>query len=264
MASSDAVSPTAHYTGQVWWRNGMSHPFLATVEGRVLFGALEPVMRTSGLLGGPTLEPYLVARHRAIDSRLRHAIEHRGVTQVVEVAAGMSPRGWRFAGEYGDRLTYVEADLPAMAARKRAALARIGSLSERHRVVELDALRDGGPGSLDAVLADLVPSGGLAVIAEGLLGYLPLAAVEDLWARIARALAPFATGVYLSDLPLGSDAGPAVRAFRLALSAFVRGRVHLHFDGAPEAEARLHAAGFVHATVTDVGERAHILEATTA
>lgn len=37
MASSDAISPTAHYTGQVWWRSGLSHPLLATREGRVMF-----------------------------------------------------------------------------------------------------------------------------------------------------------------------------------------------------------------------------------
>jgi O-methyltransferase involved in polyketide biosynthesis len=264
VASSAAISPTAHYTGQVWSRNGLSHPFLATRGGRLLFDALEPVMRASALVGGPSLEPYLLARHRAIDARLRHAIEHRGITQVVEIAAGMSPRGWRFDGAYRDRLTYVEADLPAMAARKRAALERIGSLSERHRIVDLDALRDAGPGSLDAVAAELDPSAGLVVITEGLLGYLPPPAVEDLWVRIARTLSRFDGGVYLSDLHLGSVNGPAVRAFRLALSAFVRGRVYLHFDGAPQAEARLRAAGFVEATVTDVGELAHILEATTA
>jgi len=51
---------------------------------------------------------------------------------VIEVAAGLSPRGWRFRRRYGDRLTYVEADLPAMAARKRGALERMGSLGDRH------------------------------------------------------------------------------------------------------------------------------------
>ena len=264
VAASDAISPTAHYTGQVWSRHGLSHPFLATREGRVLFDALEPVMRVSALLGGPSLEPYLLARHRAIDARLRHAIDHRGITQVIEIAAGMSPRGWRFAGDYGDRLTYLEADLPAMAARKRAALERIGSLSQRHQVLDVDALRADGPGSLDAAAGRLDPRRGLAVITEGLLGYLPLPAVEDLWTRIARILAPFDGGVYLSDLHLGSVTGPAVRAFGLALSAFVRGRVYLHFDGAQQAQARLLAAGFAEAGVTDVGERAHILEATTS
>ena len=36
---SDAISPTAHYTGHVWVRNGLSHPELATREGRVMFDA---------------------------------------------------------------------------------------------------------------------------------------------------------------------------------------------------------------------------------
>jgi hypothetical protein len=53
---SDAVSPTAHYTGHVWVRNGLSHPELATWEGRAMFNALEPAMVASRALGGPTLE----------------------------------------------------------------------------------------------------------------------------------------------------------------------------------------------------------------
>ena len=48
-----------------------------------------------------------------------------------------------------------------MAARKRAALERMGSLGERHRVSEIDALRDDdGPGSLAAVVAELDPGAG--------------------------------------------------------------------------------------------------------
>ncbi len=96
VSASDAISPTAHYTGQVWLRNGLSHPRLGTPEGRVLFDALHPVMLVSGAVGGPSLEPYLLARHRAIDALLERAIEDHGVGQVVEVAAGLSPRGWRF------------------------------------------------------------------------------------------------------------------------------------------------------------------------
>jgi O-methyltransferase involved in polyketide biosynthesis len=79
------------------------------------------------------LEGLLIARHRIIDSTLDDLIQG-GVSQVIEAACGMSPRGWRFSERYGERLTYVEADLPAMARRKRDALARMGSLSERHRV----------------------------------------------------------------------------------------------------------------------------------
>ena len=100
---SDSISPTAHYTGYVWARNGLSHPELTTTEGRLLFESLHPLMRVSGALGGPSLEAYLLARHRAIDALLERAIEEHGITQVVEVAAGLSPRGWRFAERYGER-----------------------------------------------------------------------------------------------------------------------------------------------------------------
>jgi O-methyltransferase involved in polyketide biosynthesis len=274
VSASANISPTAHYTGEVWRRNGLSHPWLATREGRAMFDALHPLMRVSGALGGPSLERYLVARHLAIDALLGIAIERHGVTQVIEIAAGMSPRGWRFANRYGDRLTYVEADLPAMAERKRAALARIGSLSDAHRVVELDALRAAGPGSLAQLAGQLDPDRGSAIITEGLLGYLPNAAVLDLWRRIAATLSAFPSGRYISDLHLGSATSPVVRVFRLGLSAFVRGRVHLHFGDAEEAQAQLRACGFHRAAVRPAasvaelapesrGSMAHILEAST-
>jgi O-methyltransferase involved in polyketide biosynthesis len=236
--------------------------------------ALHPLMSVSAALGGPSLENYLLARHQAIDTLLEEAIERHGVRQVVEVAAGMSPRGWRFGGRYGDRLTYIEADLPAMAARKRRALERIGSLSNRHRVVDLDALRDRGPGSLAELAAGLDPDAGLAIITEGLLGYLPTDAVVDLWTRLAEILARFESGRYISDLHLGSAASPVVRLFRLLLSAFVRGGVYLHFEDAAQAEAQLRACGFAAAAVRPAREltelpprsresMAHILEAST-
>lgn len=274
MSSGDNISPTAHYTGEVWRRAGLSHPWLGTREGRVMVQALHPLMVVSGTLGGPSLETYLLARHRAIDALLGEAVERHGVSQVIEVAAGMSARGWRFANRYGTELTYVEADLPAMAARKRAALARIGSLSEGHRVVELDALRSSGPGSLAHLAGELDPGAGTAIVTEGLLGYLPTEAVLDLWARFAEVLGTFPAGRYVSDLHLGSVQTPTVRVFRRLLGTFVRGQVYLHFDGAPDAEAALRDAGFAGASVrratsivdlTGAQQRstAHILEAST-
>lgn len=243
--SGERIGPTAHYTGYVWARNGLSHPELETTEGRVLFQSLQPAMLTSGALGGPTLEAYLLARHRALDALLDRAIDAGEVSQVIEVAAGLSPRGWRFARRYGERIVYVEADLPEMAARKRAALERIGPLSDHHRVCEVDALRDDdGPGSLAAIASDLDREQGLAIVTEGLLGYLPTDAVRGLWRRVARTLSGFPAGLYISDLHLGGAVTPSVRAFRLALSAFVRGRVYLHFQDARDAEAELAAAGF--------------------
>jgi O-methyltransferase involved in polyketide biosynthesis len=241
-----------------------------------MFESLRPINAVSTTLGGPSLESYLLARHRAIDALLDKAINEHGVTQVIEVAAGLSPRGWRFTQRYGDRLTYIEADLPGMTARKRRALQQMASLNDRHRVVEVDALRDRGPTSISAVAADLDHESGLAIITEGLLGYLDTESVDGIWRRFARTLSGFASGRYISDLHLGSVQNAQIRAFRAALSVFVRGQVHLHFDNAQQAEGALRDAGFAQAKlyrasdvpgtepVSDRGGRlAHILEAST-
>jgi O-methyltransferase involved in polyketide biosynthesis len=259
----------------VWARNGLSHEELSTREGRLLFESVRPVMTVARAAGGPSLESYLLTRHRAIDVLLEHAIEQHGVGQVIEVACGLSPRGWRFTERYGERLTYIEADLPGMAARKARALERMGSLNEHHRVVEVDALLDEGPTSLGSLAAQLDRDGGLAIVTEGLLGYLPSAAVREIWERFAQTLAGFASGRYISDVHIGEVQNVHVRAFRVVLSAFVRGRVHLHFGEVDEVEAALRAAGFTSATVrrsaTVAPETrgpgsglAHILEASTA
>lgn len=244
---SGAISPTAHYTGETWVRNGLSHPQLATWQGRALHRALAVPLAASRTVGGPTLEGLLLARHRIIDSLLDEVIEG-GVGQVVEVACGMSPRGWRFGERYGDRLTYVEADLPAMARRKREALERMGSLGDRHRVADLDVLRDGGPGSLESLVETLDPEAGLAIVTEGLLTYLDDDTVDALWARLAKALGRFDRGVYLSDLRFAKrDRGIPERAFDVVLSAFVRGKVHAYRGDEATAVAALRQAGFAEA-----------------
>lgn len=244
---SAAVSPTAYYTGHVWVRHGLAPAELRTGPGVVMFGALEPAMWASRILGGPTLEGLLLARHRVIDHLLATAIEEGRVSQVVEIAAGMSPRGLRFAERYGDRLTYVETDLPGMAARKRAQLDRMGRLGPRHRVEVADALGT-GPGSLEAVLGSLDPAGGVAVLSEGLLNYLPPEALRGLWSTVAQGLGRFPSGLYLSDLHLDAEnRGLAPRAGKALVGAFVRGRAHLHFGSAADAGQALREAGFAEA-----------------
>jgi O-methyltransferase involved in polyketide biosynthesis len=275
MSPSETISPTAHYTGYVWARNGLSNREFETVEGRVLFEALQPAMRVNSVLGRGTLESYLLARHRAIDRALERAIDEHGITQVIEVAAGLSPRGWRFHQRYGERITYIEADLAGMAERKRRALERLGSLSEQHQVRVLDALKDSGAESLPAVAGELDPECGLAIITEGLLGYLPTDSVLEIWARFAGVLQGFASGRYVSDIHIGAVQDTTIRAFRLLLSIFVRGRVHLHFQSPGEVADALREAGFTSAEVRLAAELAgsresnyasrlaHILEAWT-
>src|SRR4051794_24779089 len=79
----EAISPTAHYTGAVWERHGLSDPAFATLEGRVLHDGLWPLLTTVRLAGGPSLEAFLLARHRIIDLLLETAIGDGRVGQVV-------------------------------------------------------------------------------------------------------------------------------------------------------------------------------------
>src|SRR5262249_13852759 len=150
------------------------------------------------------------ARHRAIDNVLTQAIDSGAVAQVLEIACGLSPRGWRFTQKYGERLTYVEADLPAMAGRKRRALERMASLSEHHPVEDIDVLSEAG---VVTVTEELDRSQGLAIITEGLLGYLPTDAVHDVWRRFSATLSEFAAGRYISELHLRTIQRTQVRAF---------------------------------------------------
>jgi len=268
MAAADSarISPTAHYTGFVWYRNGLSHPAFRTREGQLLHGLLRPMNAAYRMSGRADLDDMLLARHRAIDGLLRRAIDDGRVGQVVEVACGLSPRGFRFAGEQA-RLVYVEGDLPGMVARKRDILDRAGGPGSHHHVVEIDALADDGPRSLAEVGRRLLDPGvGTALITEGLLGYFPPDAVAGMWRRFAGFLAGFPRGIYLSDLHTRStvDGVRGARLFGKLLSLFARGEVHLHFGGPDDAERALVGAGFARGRVRDpeqlAGELGHAVE----
>ncbi len=243
-SSSVRISPTAHYTGYTWLQHGLSHPAFATPTGRFLYQALVPANKAMAATGQGTLDGFLLARHHLIDALLRRAIERGQVSQVIEVACGLSPRGYRFAKAHGDALTYIEADLPAMAAKKRELLERAGGGSAHHRVVEIDATADAGDTSVDAIAAGLDPARGTAIITEGLLNYFDAASVAGMWGRFSRALGRFPHGLYIADLHLGEHARPVERVFAGLLGVFVRGRIHFHYPDEPAAAAGLTDAGF--------------------
>ncbi len=246
-----SISPTAHYTGYVWARYGLSDRALRTPEGALFHALLRPAnLFQERILRGPTLDGVLLDRHVLIDHELEARIQRGAVGQVLELAAGMSPRGARFARRHPG-LRYVEADLPAMVARKQEATAKLG-LGPGHTVVPVDAFKDRGEGSLDALASQhLDPTQGVAVITEGLINYFDADAVEGLWARIASVLARFPGGVYLSDIHLHDETLRVygARWFKGALERFSKGGVTFHYSGAPRCERALRAAGFREATL---------------
>ncbi len=275
-ARSEKVSPTAYATGYLWYRLGLSHPAMATPQGKRLDRPFRLLMKT---LGGSTFETLMLARHKGIDGLLTRAIEAGKVSQVIEIAAGLSGRGIRMMQRYGDRLTYVETDLPHMAALKRRLLKDAGLLaSAHHRVIELDALKDDGASSLAEVVKTLDPNAGTAIITEGLMNYLDPETAKAVWRRIARNLGGFPHGLYLADVYFTSqNRGFGAKVFGVVLSSFVRGRLHIHFESPQHGVEIMQSAGFRSAVIHETqslpetrelagqrgGDRVRILEAQT-
>ena len=194
------------------------------------------------------MDRYLLQRHLGIDRCLEEAITSRRVEQVLEIGAGFTPRGARFLSDFGGfGLSYVEADLPAMAEQKRALLARFGRPEAMPKVVELDLLAETGPLSRAHVASSYLEQGkGTAVVIEGLLSYFGRGSRFAALERVAATLRHLGTGVLLANVELEREAGDwyVVRAFLGALGAFVRGEAHYCFRDPDEAREVLGAMGF--------------------
>lgn len=247
------ISPTAHYTSYVWYRNGLSHPALATSTGALLSLPGRAVDAASAAFGGPRTEAMLLSRHELIDGILERAIASGAVGQVVEVAAGLSPRGLRFSRRFPE-LRYVEGDLRGMCAKKRERLGRAGLSRPNHHVVPMNALADIGEDAIGRVATELLsPDEGVAIVTEGLLPYFDRDAVLAMWQRFSRVLRGYPAGLYVTELyardPIARVPGSS---FALgAISAVARGRVHLHFARAEDALTAAQGAGFGEVRIAD-------------
>lgn len=251
-ADSAHISPSAHYTGYVWYRHRLSEPAFATGFGRFAHAVLRPLTWGVREWSGLDLENILLQRHLLIDARVQAAIE-AGVCQVVEIACGLSPRGRRFVQRY-PQLRYLEADLPGMAARKRLLLHNEGWLDGRHRVRGVDILAERGELSLAALFGELDRSQPVLVITEGLVNYFPLVPLEGFWSRLAEQLATFAQGRYLTELYPDLREHPRYRQLRWGIDVvgrLTRGGYWLHYRDEAAISAAFRSCGFDAVEVID-------------
>lgn len=243
---TSSISFTALYTGHVWYRNGLSAPAFHTSGGSVLYHALAPFEAVGKVVAGGNIRTFLLQRHHLIDHLVERAIRDEGVTQILEIACGLSPRGVRFRARHPD-LTYMEADLPEMAARKERLLADNGLLDDRHRVVPINVFEQNGPLALETVLGELDADRPVLVITEGLVNYFPTDVISGVWSRLATALSAFPKGIYLTDnYPLYHDhpLRKTMRALGGMLGTVSRSRVSFHFGSDDEARDCFRKAGF--------------------
>jgi O-methyltransferase involved in polyketide biosynthesis len=259
--SSAHISPSAHYTGYVWYRHQLADPAFVTGLGRWVHGLLRPITWGARAGFGIDLESLLLQRHLLIDARLTQAIEQDGVCQVVEIACGLSPRGRRFTARYPN-LRYIEADLPVMAARKRLLLQSQGWLSANHQVKAVDILATEGRDTLAALFAGLDQRLPVLVITEGLVNYFELPVIEPFWTRLAALLQAFPQATYLTDLYPNLQEHPRYRQLRWGVELvgrLTRGSYPLHYRNAEEIVAAFTRLGFSSTAVLDPDQHAATL-----
>jgi O-methyltransferase involved in polyketide biosynthesis len=238
--SDSRISPTAAYTGQTWVENGLSPRNFGSRLGRAMYLSTVPAQAVMRRAGVATLHGMLLARHNAIDAIVMQEIAEGRVSAVIELACGMSGRGLRFTREFPD-LPYIETDLPGMVERKQRALLEVGPLSDHHQVRVLDAFSSHGLFNLVEELKAKHPAlagpkmeptsepseRGIAIVAEGLQNYFDETTVRALWRRVVPLLG---SGIFVGDLHTReTNSGWLVAAYEASLSAFVRGKVHIHF-----------------------------------
>ncbi|MFH2007520.1 MAG: class I SAM-dependent methyltransferase [bacterium] len=188
------VGFTALYTSQAWIWGGLPEAELFDSRlARAIFLWISSVYRLARWLR-PGMSPILQAllhRHVMIDRLLERA----DVDQVLELAAGLSPRGANVSARA--EVVYTEVDLPQMIAAKRGLLARSArgrriAARPNLRFVAGDATRMAFETLLDA-------SRRAVVIAEGLHMYLDVESQRRLWANVASALGRGSGGTFVFD-----------------------------------------------------------------
>lgn len=254
---SSSISFTAHYTGYVWYKNRLSNNVFATKQGYAYYQLLRPIEQLAKRVIGSDIKTTLLQRHQLIDRELVSLIQQHPDLQILELACGLSPRGWRIHKKY-PYIHYVEADLTGMAQQKHALLQKVDSLDSKHKVSICNILTENSPDSLESLLLrEFDQSKPVLVITEGLVNYFTLAEIGTFWIRMAKTLHKFSAGFYLTDVY------PKVTQHRFyhwiefankTLKLSSRSSFSMHFEHQQEAKEFFHVCGFPQMTIYNPDE----------
>lgn len=234
------ISFTAHYTGYIWYQMGISHPALATKKGKTLAALVHPIESWAEKYVGGSMRTTLKQRHSMLDSHLKKLIEQHPDLQVLEIACGLSPRGWWFRQHYPE-ISYRELDLPDMAATKQAALQQIESHSDA--VLSLDLFTEAFASAFEI----FDPKRPLVVISEGLINYFEKPLLQQLIQAIAHYGQDFQTLHYLTDIypePTQNKLATIIWNSSRLLKWMSRSAFSFHFKTPAEVEHFFQEAGF--------------------
>jgi O-methyltransferase involved in polyketide biosynthesis len=245
------ISFTALYTGQVWQENGMSIPVFTSTPGKVMFQVMRPVEAFADRIVGMNLKQLLLQRHVLMNNRIDRLINEHGVTQILEIACGLSPRGYHYSRRF-PQVQYIEADLPAMAKRKQTLLEQQDRMRDNHRVTVCNIFETQPPNGLEVVLQQLDPTRPTLVLTEGLINYFSTASMEQFWQRLALGTRRFPGAWYLTDLYPRlryHTAYPWVRVAHRMLGLIASAEVNLHYEDDDEICAAFTRLGFANTSV---------------
>lgn len=234
------ISFTAHYTGYIWYQMGISHPALATTKGKTLAALVHPIESWAEKYVGGSMRTTLKQRHTMLDTHLEQLIQQYPNLQVLEIACGLSPRGWWFRQHHPD-ICYRELDLPDMAATKQAALQQI----EPHvdDVLSVDLFTE----AFANVFKVFDPKRPLVIISEGLINYFEKPLLKQLIQAIAIYGRDFKELHYLTDLypePTQNKLATIIWNSSRLLKLMSRSAFSFHFKTPAEVENFFHEAGF--------------------
>ncbi|RZG47469.1 class I SAM-dependent methyltransferase [Acinetobacter wuhouensis] len=234
------ISFTAHYTGYIWYQMGISHPLLATSKGKTLAMIAHPIESWGEKYVGGSMRTTLKERHTMLNDRLRQLIEQHPNLQVLEIAAGLSPRGWWFRQHY-PMIDYRELDLPDMANIKQTALKQIDANSPE--VLSVDLFTD----DFQKAFEVFDPSRPLVVISEGLINYFTKELLQQLIQSIAYYGKDFQSLHYLTDLypePVKNKLAKVIWSSSKLLKVMSRSAFSFHFVTPEQVRNFMQQAGF--------------------
>jgi O-methyltransferase involved in polyketide biosynthesis len=176
------------------------------------------------------------ARFRAVN----RIIEEKGATQVLELAAGLSPRGMELARR---GIVYVEADLAESVEMKREVVtAMLGSVPDGLHLCAASVI---DRAQLLACCSPFVTARPVAVTAEGLLRYLTFEEKTHLAAHVHEILQRYGGWWVTPDIHLTSWAQRQSPAYRKSeVAALGRSLEFNYFDDLDHARAFFEGCGF--------------------
>ena len=244
------ISISAHYTGYIWYKNGLSHPQFVTPMGRAAYWALKPMNVFMQTMIGASIDTFLLQRHFVLDHLVEQAIAD-GYEQIVELAAGLSSRGYLIKQSHPS-IHYVEGDLPGMSARKTELLDKLGRPAD-HITQPCNILDESGAQSIEALFDGLDKTKKTLIITEGLVNYFDLPTIRKVWSRLALVMKDFPQARYVTEVYPKLEQHPSYRYVKVAqkvVGFFTRGEYPLHYNSNEAMQQGFLEDGFSTVNVT--------------